>query len=170
MSYRVKIDRRKFPRHREIVQEELLKAAIRCENQYKENLETGQGAAGSHGRPYVGTSEAINTVMLYPQTPGADLYTVEGPLVQHAVAEFGRAPGKRMPPPEPISRWAKEAGLVPRTLPDGTQESWDDMILNIRRHIGAHGLKGFAPMQLAAEQVAPTIEPAIRRRIAELNK
>ena len=46
MSYRVKIDRRKFPKHREIVQEELLKAAIRCENQYKENLETGQGAAG----------------------------------------------------------------------------------------------------------------------------
>lgn len=165
MSYRVKVERRELPKHREIVQEELLKAAIRCENQYKENLETGQGAAGSHGRPYVGTSEAINTVALYPQTPGADLYTVEGPLVQHAVAEFGRAPGKRMPPPEPISRWAKEAGLTPR---EG--ETWDEMVLNLQRHIGAHGLKGFAPMQLAAEQVAPTIEPAIRRRIAELNK
>jgi len=165
MSYRVKVERRELPKHREIVQEELLKAAIRCENQYKENLETGQGAAGSHGRPYVGTSEAINTVMLYPQTPGADLYTVEGPLVQHAVAEFGRAPGKRMPPPEPISRWAKEAGLTPR---EG--ETWDEMVLNLQRHIGAHGLKGFAPMQLAAEMVAPSIEPAIRRRIAELNK
>jgi hypothetical protein len=165
MSYRVKVERRELPKHREIVQEELLKAAIRCENQYKENLETGQGAAGSHGRPYVGTSEAINTVALYPQTPGADLYTVEGPLVQHAVAEFGRAPGKRMPPPEPISRWAKEAGLVPR---EG--ETWDEMVLNLQRHIGAHGLKGFAPMQLAAEMVAPSIEQAIRRRIAELNK
>ncbi len=164
-SYKVTITQRKLPHLRQIVSEELLKAAIRCENQYKENLETGQGAAGSHGRPYVGTSEAINTVTLYPQTPGADLYTVEGPLVQHAVAEFGRAPGKRMPPPEPISRWAKEAGLVPR---EG--ETWDDMILNIRRHIGAHGLRAFAPMQLAADMTAPSIEPAIQRRIRELEK
>ena len=164
-SYRVKIDRRKFPKHREIVSEELFKAAVRGENQYKENLETGQGATGSHGRAYVGTGEAIASVTLYPQTPGADLYTVEGPLVQHAVADFGRAPGKRMPPPEPISRWAKEAGLTPR---EG--ETWDEMVLNLQRHIGAHGLKGFAPMQLAAEMIAPTIEPAIRRRIAELNK
>ncbi|MFA7125347.1 MAG: hypothetical protein WC129_04890 [Sphaerochaetaceae bacterium] len=164
-SYKVTITQRKLPHLRQIVSEELLKGAIRCENQYKQNLQEGKGAQGSHGRPYAGTGEAIASVTMYPQTPGADLYTVEGPLVQHAIAEFGRAPGKKMPPPAPIDRWAREAGLTPR---EG--ETWDDMILNLRRHIAAHGLRAFAPMQLAAETIAPTIEPAIRRRIAELNK
>jgi hypothetical protein len=164
-SYKVTIVQRKLPHLREIVSEELLKGAIRCENQYKQNLQEGKGATGEHGRPYAGTGEAIATVTLYPQEPGADLYTVEGPLVQHAIAEFGRTPGKKMPPKAPIDRWAREAGLVPR---EG--ETWDDMILNIRRHIGAHGLRGFAPMQLAADLISPTIEPAIQRRIRELEK
>jgi len=164
-AYKITITQRKLPQCQQIVSEELLKGAIRCENQYKNNLDTGEGALGSHGRPYVGTGEAIATVTLYPQTPGADLYTVEGPLVQHAIAEFGREPGKKMPPKAPIEQWAKEAGLVPR---EG--ETWDDMILNIRRHIAAHGLRAFAPMQLAADMTAPTIEPAIQKRIRELEK
>ncbi len=70
-----------------------------------------------------------------------------------------------MPPPEPIDRWAREAGLTPR---EG--ETWDDMILNIRRHIAVHGLKGFAPAQLAADIVAPTLERNIQARFRELEK
>ncbi len=164
-TYRIAITQQKLPHLREIVSEELLKAAIRGENQYKQNLQEGEGALGAHGRPYVGTGEAINTITLYPQAAGADCYTIEGPLVQHAIAEFGREPGKKMPPKAPIEQWAKEKGLIPR---EG--ETWDDMILNIRRHIGTHGLRAFAPMQLAADLISPTIEPAIQRRIRELEK
>ncbi|MDR9817665.1 MAG: hypothetical protein RJR34_13065 [Candidatus Methanoculleus thermohydrogenotrophicum] len=38
------------------------------------------------------------------------------------------------------------------------------MILNIRRHIATHGLRGFALAQLAADIVAPTLERNIRAR------
>jgi hypothetical protein len=44
------------------------------------------------------------------------------------------------------------------------------MILNIRRHIAAHGLRGFAPAQLAADTVTPTLERNIQARLRELEK
>jgi hypothetical protein len=44
------------------------------------------------------------------------------------------------------------------------------MILNIRRHIAVHGLRGFAPAQLAADIVAPTLERNVRVRFRELEK
>lgn len=167
-SYGIKVSYNGLPDYHQIVSEELWRAAERTRQQYQENLERGVGADGAHGRPYVGTGEAIARTTVWPELPGADEYTVAGETMQHVIAEYGRTPGKKMPPPEPIERWAREAGLVPRTLPDGSQESWDDMILNIRRHIGAHGLKGFAPAQLAADMVAPTLERNIRARFREL--
>jgi len=82
------------------------------------------------------------------------------------IAEFGRTPGAKMPPAEPIARWAKEAGVVPR---DG--ETWESMICTIRRHIAEHGLRGFAPGLLAMQTIAPTVEAAIKTRFErELEK
>jgi 2-keto-4-pentenoate hydratase len=164
-SYEIKISYKGLPDYRQIVSEELWKAAERTRQQYQENLEAGKGAAGGHGRPYVGTGEAIARTTVYPELPGADEYVVKGETMQHVIAECGRTPGKKMPPPEPIDRWAREAGLVPR---EG--ETWDDMILNIRRHIAAHGLRGFAPAQLAADIVAPTLDRNIQARCRELEK
>lgn len=164
-SYEIKISYKGLPDYRQIVSEELWKAAERTRQQYQENLEAGKGAAGGHGRPYVGTGEAIARTTVYPELPGADEYVVKGETMQHVIAEVGRTPGKKMPPPDPIDRWAKEAGLVPR---EG--ETWDDMILNIRRHIAVHGLRGFAPAQLAADIVAPTLERNVRARFRELEK
>lgn len=164
-SYEIKISYKGLPDYRQIVSEELWKAAERTRQQYQENLEAGKGAAGGHGRPYVGTGEAIARTTVYPELPGADEYLVKGETIQHLIAEFGRTPGKKMPPQAPIDRWAREAGLTPR---EG--ETWDDMILNIRRHIAAHGLRGFAPAQLAADIVAPTLERNVRARFRELEK
>jgi len=162
-SYEIKVTTFEVPNYPEIVSEELFKAAVRTQNAWRDNLDQGRGALGSHGRPYVGTSEAINRTVIYPEQPGEQAYEVVGETLQHAIAEFGRQPGAKMPPHEPISEWAKLQGLVPR---EG--ETWDDMVLNIRRHIAAHGLRAFAPGQLAADTIAPTVEPAIRARIAEL--
>ena len=164
-SYEVKVSYKGLPDYRQIVSEELWKAAERTRQQYQENLEKGLGADGAHGRPYVGTGEAIARTTVWPELPGADEYVVKGETIQHVIAECGRTPGKKMPPPEPIDRWAREAGLTPR---EG--ETWDDMILNIRRHIAVHGLKGFAPAQLAADIVAPTLERNIQARFRELEK
>ena len=164
-SYEVKVSYKGLPDYRQIVSEELWKAAERTRQQYQENLEKGLGADGAHGRPYVGTGEAIARTTVWPELPGADEYVVKGETIQHVIAEYGRAPGSKMPPPEPIDRWAREAGLTPR---EG--ETWDDMILNIRRHIAVHGLKGFAPAQLAADIVAPTLERNIQARFRELEK
>lgn len=159
MSYAIEVTFRGIPDYRQIVSEELWRAAERTRQQYQENLEKGLGADGSHGRPYVGTGEAIARTTVSPELPGADEYLVKGETMQHIIAEYGREPGKRMPPPEPIERWAREAGLVPR---EG--ETFDDMIFNIRRHIGAHGLRGFAPGLLAMQTVAPTVEESIKAR------
>ena len=48
------------------------------------------------------------------------------------------------------------------------RETWDDMILNIRRHIAVHA-QGL-PAQLAADIVAPTLERNVRARFRELEK
>lgn len=164
-SYEIKVSYKGLPDYRQIVSEELWKSAERTRQQYQENLEKGLGADGAHGRPYVGTGEAIARTTVWPELPGADEYVVKGETMQHVIAEHGRAPGSKMPPPEPIERWAREAGLVPR---EG--ETWDDMILNIRRHIAVHGLKGFAPAQLAADIVAPTLERNVQARFRKLEK
>ena len=164
-SYEIKVSYKGLPDYRQIVSEELWKAAERTRQQYQENLEKGLGAEGSHGRPYVGTGEAIARTTVSPELPGADEYLVKGETIQHVIAEVGRTPGKKMPPQAPIDRWAREAGLTPR---EG--ETWDDMILSIRRHIAAHGLRGFAPAQLAADIVAPTLERNVQARFRELEK
>lgn len=163
-QFRITVSQQKLPQHRRIVSEELLKAAVRGENAYRQNMQTGQGALGSHGRPYVGTGEAITSANLYPEAPGADLYTVEGPLIQHVVAEFGQEPG-HMPGFAAIDRWAREKQLTPRQ-----GETWEQMIEGIRQAIYRRGLRAFAPLQLAADQIAPTIEPAIQRRIHDLDR
>lgn len=166
MSYSVKVTLEPAPDIERIVSEELFKAAVRTQNAWKENLQQGKGAEGDHGRPYVGTGEAINRTNLYPEHPGADVYEIVGETVQHVIAEFGRTPGARMPPAEPIERWAQEAGLVPR---DG--ETWEGMIFTLRRHIAEHGLRGFAPGLLAMQTIAPTVEAAIKTRFErELEK
>ena len=162
-SYGIKVSYNGLPDYHQIVSEELWRAAERTRQQYQENLERGVGADGAHGRPYVGTGEAIARTTVWPELPGADEYTVAGETMQHVIAEYGRTPGKKMPPPEPIERWAKEAGLKPR---DG--ETWESMIWTIRRHIAVHGLPGFAPAQLAAATIAPTLGPAIKARFREL--
>lgn len=159
MSYSVKVTLAPAPDIERIVSEELFKAAVRTQNAWRENLQQGKGAEGDHGRPYVGTGEAINRTNLYPEHPGADVYEIVGETVQHVIAEFGRTPGSKMPPAEPIARWAKEAGVVPR---DG--ETWEGMIFTLRRHIAEHGLKGFAPGLLAMQTVAPTVEESIKAR------
>ena len=159
MSYSVKVTLAPAPDIERIVSEELFKAAVRTQNAWRENLQQGKWAEGDHGRPYVGTGEAINRTNLYPEHPGADVYEIVGETVQHVIAEFGRTPGSKMPPAEPIARWAKEAGVVPR---DG--ETWEGMIFTLRRHIAEHGLKGFAPGLLAMQTVAPTVEESIKAR------
>jgi hypothetical protein len=165
-DYAIEVTFQGIPDYHQIVSEELWKAAERTRQQYQENLEKGLGTEGSHGRPYVGTGEAINRTNLYPEHPGADVYEIVGETVQHVIAEFGRTPGARMPPAEPIERWAQEAGLVPR---DG--ETWEGMIFTLRRHIAEHGLRGFAPGLLAMQTIAPTVEAAIKTRFErELEK
>ncbi len=161
-EYRVRCEIREFPDYQGIVSDELFKAAIRTQNTWRNNLQAGKGEKGSHGRPYVGTGEAIARTTLYPETPGAMAYLVAGETIQHLIAEFGRRPGAPPPPFEPISRWAREAGLRP-----APGQTWTQMINIIRFAIGRRGLRAFAPMAAAVNTVGPTVEPRIERRIRD---
>ncbi|MDI6877572.1 MAG: hypothetical protein QMC96_12475 [Methanomicrobiales archaeon] len=165
MSYEIRRTVVNFPDHPAIVSEELFKAALRTRDLWRDNLDAGKGALGDHGRPYVSTGEAVNRTTVYPEEPGAMVYDVVGETIQHVIAEFGRRPGAKMPPHDAIAAWCRLQGLVPN---EG--ETFDEMVLNIRRHIAVHGLTAFAPLQLAVDTIAPTVERAIERRIREGEK
>jgi len=162
MSHTITVTVNPIPDHAAIVSQELQRAAQLLEGEWKRNLMRGTGALGSHGRPYRATGETINRTVTYPREPGHMAYAVVGETIAHLIAEFGRRPGAKMPPHAAIAEWCRVQGLIPN---EG--ESFDDMVLAIRRHIAAHGLRAFAPCQLAVQAIAPTVEPAIRRRIAE---
>ena len=165
MSYNIEVTFRGIPDYPQMVSEELWKAAERTRQQWQDNLDQGKGATGSHGRPYVGTGEAIARTTVSPPLPGADEYLIAGETIQHLIAEFGRAPGSKLPPHDVISQWAREQGLQP-----AEGQTRDDMIWLIRRSIAEHGLKGFAPAQLAVDMISPTVDSNIRARIADIEK
>jgi hypothetical protein len=137
----------------QIASEELYKTAIRTKNTWRENIRNGRGAAGNHGSPYVNTGEAATDVTIEPKAEGALEYTIGGDVVQLAVAEYGRAPGS-MPPPEPISRWMREA--LGETDPD----PWP-----IQKHIEENGLEPFKPGLAAYHEHAPELSENSARRI-----
>lgn len=162
MSYKVEFKLAPAPDIEKIVSEELFKAATKTQDAWRDNLQEGIGATGEHGRPYVYTGESINRTNVYPELPGYDTYEVIGDTEQHFIAEFGREPSDTLPPYEPISTWARIKGLEPY---EG--QTWDAMVMNIRRHIATNGLKAFAPGLLAFETVIPTVERSIKSRFKE---
>ena len=162
MSYKVEFKLAPVPDIEKIVSEELFKAAVKTQDAWRDNLQEGIGATGEHGRPYVYTGESINRTNVYPELPGYDVYEVIGDTEQHFIAEFGREPSDTLPPYEPISTWARIKGLEPY---EG--QTWDAMVMNIRRHIATNGLKAFAPGLLAFETVIPIVERSIKTRFKQ---
>lgn len=147
-----------------IASEEAFKAAIKTQREWRNNLDEGRGAVGSHPRPYRNTGEAINDITVVPAEEGATEYRVGGDVVQLAVAEFGRVPTPGSPPPfAAISDWARERGLTP----EGGQ-TWEQMVDAIRWSIADEGLPAFGPGRLAAQQVGPEYEEAVIERINRL--
>lgn len=160
MTYEISIGQIPEIDYTRLISEELWKSAERCRQQWQDNLDAGKGAVGDHGRPYVGTSEALNDVTVDPALPGSFSYLIGGDVIQLAIAEFGRAPGKAPPPTDAIAQWAREAQLVPH---EG--ETFDDMVEAIRWAVAKRGLKAFAPGLLADQIITPTVQPAIEARI-----
>lgn len=144
-----------------IASEEAFRAAINTQNEWRDNLDQGVGAAGSHGRQYRNTGEAINDITISPQSEGASEYLVGGDVVQLAVAEWG-AVFDGPPPFEPIADWAGEKGLNPE---EG--QTFEEMVNAIRWGIAEHGLEGFAPGRAAAKEVGPTYEENVIERLNE---
>lgn len=155
-----------------ITSEEAFKAAVRTMNQWRENLDKGEGAAGVHGSyresgagdtQYRNTGGTANDITVEPQTEGSLEYTVGGDSIPLAVAETGRVPTPNSPPPfDPIADWAREKGLEP----DG-DETFEEMVDGIRWAIAQRGIPGFQPGRLAAKQVGPTFEENVTERINE---
>jgi hypothetical protein len=143
----------------EIASEELFRTATRTMNTWRDNLRNGTGADGSHGRPWVNTGEAANSVTIDPPREGALEYLVGGDRIQLAVAETGRAPGA-MPPPEPIVDWMREQ------LGVDDPDPWP-----IQKKIEEEGIEGFAPGRAAVNEHAPELSERVATRIdAELEE
>jgi len=144
-----------------IAREEAYKAATRTQRAWRENLDRGEGAVGSHPRSYRNTSEAAGDITVVPGSPDKGTeFEVGGDVVQLAVAEFGRVPTPGSPPPyDAIADWARERGLSPD---EGT---FGEMVDAIRWAIADEGLEPFGPGRLAAQEVGPTYEANVTERI-----
>jgi len=145
----------------QIAREEAFKAAVRTQRAWRENLEQGKGAVGSHPRAYRNTGEAVGDITVTPADPEeSNEFRVGGDVVQLAVAEFGRVPTPGSPPPfEAIADWARERGLSPD---EGT---FEEMVDAIRWSIADEGLEPFGPGRLAAQQEGPKYEERATERI-----
>lgn len=142
-----------------IASEETFKQSVRVANTWRENIRSGEGAAGDHGSPFVNTGEAANDVTVDPQQEGALEYVVGGDVIQLLIAEVGRAPGE-FPPPEPIADWMREQLGVQDPDP-----------FPVQRHIAEEGIEGFAPARGAANQHKGELEENVLTRIeAELEQ
>jgi len=129
-----------------VAQDTIFKAAVNGMNGWKDNLNSGMGATGSHGGPYRDRGEAVNDVTMQPQEHGSMEYIVGGDVIQLAIAEFGRVPSPGKPPPfEAIAGWVVRKGIAKRT-----DEFFYPIVDKIRWNIANHGLEGFAPGQKAA--------------------
>lgn len=160
MSYEISVGRLPEIDYSRLISEGLWISAERLRQQWQDNLEEGKGAVGDHGRPYVGTSEALNDVTVDPAMPGSFSYLIGGDVIQLAIAEFGRAPGSSPPPTDAIAQWAREAQLVPH---EG--ETFDQMVESIRWAVAKRGLPAFAPGLLADQIVSPGVVAEIEKRI-----
>lgn len=144
-----------------IFKEEIFKAAVRCRNEWQQNLQKGIGAEGFHGGEWRDTGDTINDVTVEPKVPSLE-HQVGGDEIGLAIAEYGRRPNAPMPPHKPIARWAKRKGLTPK---EG--QTFGSMVFGIRKAIGEKGIRGFAPARLAAVHVNNDIERNIKKRIDE---
>lgn len=98
---------------------------------------TAQEAADNMKDPYKGAAKASvlgggNTLT---QQYGSTGFRVGSYAISANIMEFGRAPGKKMPPPESIAAWM-----------GSTEDAY-----NVARAIGKHGIKGTQPILKAKE-------------------
>jgi len=128
-----------------IAEDTVFKAAVRGMNGWKDNLDSGLGATGSHGGPYRDRGGAHSDVTMQPQGPGSLEYVVGGDVIQLAIAEFGRVPTPgKLPPFGPIAGWVERKGIAKRG-----DKFFYAIVNKIRSNIAENGLEGFAPGQKA---------------------
>jgi len=144
-----------------VLQEEMFKAALRCSNEWSDNISRGRGAEGSHEHgAYVNTGEARESISMIPEKPDADNYKVGSDKIQVAIAEFGRAPGQTPPPFDPIARWVREQGIA-----SPQDDEFYPIVRTTQQNIGERGLKAFAPGRLAFQKSLENFEQDVKQRI-----
>lgn len=160
-SYNVKVED-KYPdmNLQKILREEMFKMAVKCSNEWSDNISQGRGAEGSHGGPYINTGEARDSITIVPDKPDSDNYKVGSDKVQVAIAEFGRAPGEKPPPFKPIARWVQEKGIAQKG-----EDKFYPIVKTIQKNIGEGGLEAFAPGRLAYQEAIKNIDEKVEKRI-----
>ena len=141
-------------RIQEVAQEEVFAQSIRFQNEWQDLLlEEG----------YVNTGETVNSIVIEPAREGSDSYTVGTNKVAALIAEFGRRPGAKMPPHQPIADWVNEQQGLPNTADD----DFDNVVFLVRQSIAENGLEAFMPARRAWQNVADEYEQNVERRLQE---
>ena len=166
MSFDVDSDDFEAPDIEKIAKEETFRAAVNTQNRWREILDQ----AG-----WRNTGEAINDVTVEPKTDGASEYLVGGDVVQLAIAEFGRRPGAKMPPYEPIADWVHEQeGMLNRgeskmvDFGDGpVSVTFDSLVFLVRRAISDKGIEPIGAGRKAFREESENAAQRIDDRVSD---
>jgi len=131
---------------REVAQEELFSLAVRFQRRWREIL---------RDEGFVNTGEAISDITIQPQREGSDSYRIGGDVVQLFIAEFGRRPGAKMPPEEPLRDWVSEQS----GMPSRGDDDFDNTVFLVRRSIAENGIPAIRAARRAWADVEDGYEP-----------
>jgi hypothetical protein len=137
-----------------IARETVFEAAIQTSLTWKELLDKAD---------WRNTGNAVESIGTEPQTEGALEYSVGSQLIQVRIAEFGRAPGSKMPPHEPIADWTNEQAGLPNKGDDG----FENTVFNIRASIAENGIEPIRAGRTAFEKESQNAEERLAERLSE---
>jgi hypothetical protein len=136
----------------QIAEEEVFNLSVRFKNEWQDILIDAN---------WSNTGEGINSITLTPQREGATSYVVGSDKIQILIAEFGRRPGAKMPPAEPLREWVAEQAGLPNKGDDG----FDGTVFVIRRAIAENGIEPLMAGRRAFARVEDSYVENVQRRL-----
>lgn len=113
---------------------------------------------------YKNTGETINSITF---EIGDDVVTIGSDNIAAAIAEFGRRPGAKAPPPGPLGEWVHEQS----GMPNKGDEDFDNTVYLVGQSIAANGLPEYASGRDAFADSIRDIEKDLEKRInAEIER
>ena len=112
---------------------------------------------------WVNTGETVNSIVVQPAREGADSYTVGTDKIAALIAEFGRRPGAKAPPPDDLGEWVNEQS----GMPNRGDDDFDSVVYLVGQSIAENGIDAIMPARRAWDQVDGEYEERVSERLSD---